>query len=75
MVSSGGYTRKEQIMVVNIKLEFADGQELRRMRFLLLKLQCPYTEYAQCKKCHYYESCLKLRDIINTLGDVVINEE
>lgn len=62
-------------MVVNIKLEFADGQELRRMYFLLLELRCPHTESAQCKKCHYYESCLKLRDIANTLGDVIINEE
>lgn len=62
-------------MVVNIKLEFSDGQELHKMYDLLLELECPRRS-AECgKKCCYYESCLKLRDIANTLGDVIINEE
>ena len=36
-------------MVVNIKLEFSDGQELRRMYFLLLELECP-TKSMKCGK-------------------------
>ena len=61
-------------MVVNIKLEFADRQELLGMYFLLHILKCP-TKSAQCKECRYYESCLKLRDIANTLGGAINNEE
>lgn len=61
-------------MKVNVKLEFSKRQDLTRMYDLMLELECPMKS-AQCKECRYRESCLKLRDIANTLGDVIFYEE
>ena len=58
-------------MRVNIKLEFSDGQDLQRMIDLLWKIECP-CKSANCKECRYHESCLKLRDITNKLGSVIV---
>lgn len=61
-------------MIVNIKLEFANGQDLQRMIDLIWEIDCPLKN-AECKKCAYHESCLKLKEIHNKLMGVIVNEE
>jgi len=58
--------RKEQIVEVNIKLEFANKRELERMIDLSWKLECPMKD-GKCVGCLYHESCLKLQEIAKRL--------